>query len=334
MTNRDRFRAVLNFEKPDDRLPMIEWAGWWDKTVRAWREQGLPETLGWGEIAPYLGLDQHVQYWLPHTGPGCPSPAFNGGPIMEDEEGYEAILPYLYPDRSADGAMADMARRKKEHDAGEYPIWITLEGGFWFPRRLFGIEGHLYSFYDYPELYHRILGDLADYELRLLERVYKILTPDFMTFAEDMSYNNGPMLSEECFDEFLLPFYRKVVPFIREHGTKVLVDTDGDVTRMIPWLRRAGIEGVLPLERQAGVDLPALREAFPDFLFIGAFDKMTMRRSEEAMRGEFERLFPVMKTGGFIPSVDHQTPPDCPLERYRAFVSMLREYGEKAVREG
>ena len=166
MTNRDRFRAVLNFEKPDDRLPMIEWAGWWDKTVRAWREQGLPETLGWGEIAPYLGLDQHVQYWLPHTGPGCPSPAFNGGPIMEDEEGYEAILPYLYPDRSADGAMADMARRKKEHDAGEYPIWITLEGGFWFPRRLFGIEGHLYSFYDYPELYHRILGDLADYELR------------------------------------------------------------------------------------------------------------------------------------------------------------------------
>lgn len=332
MTNRERFRAVLHFERPDDRLPMIEWAGWWDKTVRAWREQGLPENVNGADLTAFLGLDPHVQYWLPHVGPGFPSPAFNGGPVMEDEEGYEAILPFLYPEHSADGAIGDMARRREQHDAGAYPIWITLEGGFWFPRKLFGIEGHLYSFYDYPELYHRILDDLADYELRLLERVYKILTPDFMTFAEDMSYNNGPMLSEECFDEFLLPFYRKVVPFIREHGTKVIVDTDGDVTKMIPWLKRAGVEGVLPLERQAGVDLPALRETYPDFLFVGAFDKMTMRKSAEAMRGEFERLFPVMKTGGFIPSVDHQTPPDCPLERYHAYVALLREYAEKAVR--
>ena len=39
-----------------------------------------------------------------------------------------------------------------------------------------------------------------------------------------------------------------------------------------------------------------------------------------------------MKTGGFIPSVDHQTPPDCPLTRYRAYVSMLKEYAQMAVR--
>ena len=32
---------------------------------------------------------------------------------------------------------------------------------------------------------------------------------DFMTFGEDMSYNNGPMLSKECFDTFLLPYYRR-----------------------------------------------------------------------------------------------------------------------------
>ena len=79
--------------------------------------------------------------------------------------------------------------------------------------------------------------------------------------------------------------------------------------------------------------MAALREAYPDFLFIGAFDKMTMRQSTEAMRGEFERLLPVMKTGGFIPSVDHQTPPDCPLERYREYTSMLYEYAVRAVRE-
>ena len=30
MTARERFRRALNFE-PCDRLPMIEWAMWWDK---------------------------------------------------------------------------------------------------------------------------------------------------------------------------------------------------------------------------------------------------------------------------------------------------------------
>ena len=334
MTNRQRVQATLRFEMPDDRLPMIEWASWWDKTLRAWQEQGLDPAIPWNDIAPSLGLDAHRQFWLPHKAGNCPGPKFNGGPIMEDEDDYEALLPFLYPEHGPDGQLAEMRRIKEQHDRGDFPVWFSMDGGFWFPRTLFGIEGHLYSFYDYPELYHRILDDLADYQLRQMERIYEILTPDFMTFAEDMSYNNGPMLSEACFDEFLLPYYRKVVPFVREHGTKGIVDTDGDVTKMIPWLRRAGIEGVLPLERQAGVDLPALREAYPDFLFIGAFDKMTMRVGVDAMRGEFERLFPVMKTGGFIPSVDHQTPPDVPLERYHRYVAMLEEFAARAVREG
>lgn len=333
MTNRERFQAVLNFEKPDDRLPMIEWASWWGETLQAWQKQGLSRELPWDEIAPALGLDRHMQFWLPHRAGNCPQPSFHGGPLMENEEDYENLLPYLYLEHGPDGQLEAMRRMKNRHDAGEFPIWFSLDGGFWFPRTLLGIENHLYSFYDYPELYHRILDDLAEYQIRQIERIYEILTPDFMTFGEDMSYNNGPMISESCFNEFLAPYYRKIIPVIRAHGTKVIVDTDGDVSKMIPWMMNVGIEGVLPLERQAGVDVAALREAYPDFLFIGAFDKMTMRRSTEAMRDEFERLLPVMKTGGFIPSVDHQTPPDCPLERYHDYVALLEEYAIRAVKE-
>ena len=331
MTNRERVQAVLNFEKPDDRLPAIEWASWWGDTIQAWTGQGFPAGLTFHEIAPYLGLDQHYQFWFIHRSQDCPQPSSFGGPIAEEEEGYEELLPYLYPDSEVDRQIDAIRSLKDRHAAGEFPIWFSLDGGFWFPRTILGIENHLYSFYDQPELYHRILDDLADFQLRTLEKLYSVLTPDFMTFGEDMSYNNGPMISEDSFDEFLLPYYRKIVPYIREHGTKVIVDSDGDITRMVPWLKRAGIEGVLPLEHKAGVNVAALREAHPDFLLIGAFDKMTMRESEAAMRGEFERLLPVMKTGGFIPSVDHQTPPDCPLERYHKYVEMLKEYGRKAV---
>ena len=41
-----------------------------------------------------------------------------------------------------------------------------------------------------------------------------------MTFAEDMSYNHGPMLSKALFDEFLAPYYRRLVPRLaRSTGT-------------------------------------------------------------------------------------------------------------------
>ena len=157
----------------------------------------------------------------------------------------------------------------------------------------------------------------------------KYVHPDFMTFAEDMSYNNGPMLSEEMFDEFLLPYYRRTIPKLKALGTRVLIDSDGDITKALPWFERAGIEGILPLERQAGVDLLELRKDHPKCLFLGHYDKMVMPKGEEAMRQEFERLLPVMRQGGFIPSVDHQTPPGVSLENYRIYLRLLKEYAEK-----
>jgi uroporphyrinogen-III decarboxylase len=203
-----------------------------------------------------------------------------------------------------------------------------LEGFFWFPRTLLGIQDHLYAFYDQPELMHRMNQDLANYHVQVLRQLAAVCRPAFMTFAEDMSYNHGPMLSRGLFEEFLAPYYCQVIPLLREMGTRVIIDSDGDVTEMVPWLRSVGIEGVLPLERQAGVDAAELRRAFPRFLMIGHYDKMVMARGETAMRAEFERLLPVMRQGGFIPSVDHQTPPGVSLDQYRVYLRLLEEYTE------
>jgi hypothetical protein len=59
---------------------------------------------------------------------------------------------------------------------------------------------------------------------------------------------------------------------------------------------------------------------------IGHYDKMVMTRGEEAIHQEFERLLPLMRSGGFIPSVDHQTPPGVSLEQYRVYLRLLNEY--------
>jgi len=143
-------------------------------------------------------------------------------------------------------------------------LWFTAEGFFWFPRTLLGIERHLYAFYDQPELMHRINSDLADWILLLIDQVCAICTPDFMTFGEDMSYNHGPMLSKELFNEFIRPYYDRVIPVLKERGIIPIIDSDGDISAPAYWFEEAGIEGILPLERQAGVDIAALRVDHPD----------------------------------------------------------------------
>ncbi|MBR0464090.1 MAG: hypothetical protein IJJ23_06855 [Clostridia bacterium] len=335
MTNRERFLACMNFE-PVDRLPMMEWATWWDKTVDRWKGEGLsyPQIPGLGDneaLQVHMGLDLHMQQWITFTTSKTPKPAYHGAPVVNSIAEYEAIKPTLYPEHPLnEKRMESIARLQAE---GKAVAWITLEGPFWGPRSIMGIEPHLYAYYDDPDLMHAINSDLCAYNMRVYEQVCEYFVPDFMTLAEDMSYNNGPMLSEALFDEFLLPYYQKMIPPMKERGTRVFIDSDGDISMALDWFVRAGIKGILPLERQAGVDLEALRRRHPKTLFIGHFDKMTMPLGEAAMRAEFERLMPVMVQGGFAPSVDHQTPPGVSLELYEVYLRLFREYTEEAGRQ-
>ena len=324
MNHVERFRAVMDFQ-PVDRLPRWEWAMWWDQTIDRWRHEGLPRELeSVFDIAQYFGLDPYQQFWFSTTDPTIDAVQHHVEGIVSNMDDYLRLRPQFFPDHGQ--AIESMRPWAERQQRGEAVVWITLEGYFWFPRTLMGFTKISLAFYDQPELIHRINSDLTDFNLDIIERVSRTCRPTFATIAEDMSYNHGPMISERHFDEFIAPYYRRIVPRLRELGASILVDTDGDVTRLAPWLMREGLDGVLPLERQAGVDGMTLRRQYPQLRMVGHFDKMTMTRGEKEMRNEFERLRPLMASGGFIPSVDHQTPPGVSLEQYRTYLKLLNEY--------
>jgi len=332
LNNRDRFRRLLRFERVD-RLPRFEWATWWDQTILRWENEGLPRARPAGEagvvaIMEFFHLDPVWQSWFPIQKKGFPIMPHGQGPVS-DLKSYEAVREYLYPEIDWESAFPQEVRAR--HEKGELALWFTLNGFFWFPRTLLGIERHLYAFYDQPALLKRINEDLLDFNKRILHGMAKIIEPEFMTFAEDMSYNHGPMLSRELFDEFMLPYYRELTPMIQGLGVVPMVDSDGDVESCLPWFIDGGVQGLLPFERQSGVDITRVRENHHDFRIIGAFDKMTMTRGTEAMRAEWERLLPIMRQGGFVPSVDHQTPPGVSMPQYRDYLALLWEYTERGA---
>jgi hypothetical protein len=314
----------MNFQ-PVDRLPRWEWAMWWDETIAAWHQQGLPaELASVFDIAAYFGLDPYQQFWFSTTDPTIEAVQHHVEGIVSNMDDYLRLRPRFYPDHGR--AIESMRPWTQRQARGDVVVWITLEGYFWFPRTLMGFSKISLAFYDQPELIHQINQDLTEFNLRIIERVAKVCVPTFATIAEDMSYNHGPMISEQHFDEFIAPYYRQIVPRLLELGATPIVDTDGDVTLLVPWLLREGIQGVLPLERQAGVDGMAIRRQYPEICMVGHFNKMVMDQGEAAMRSEFERLMLLMRSGGFIPSVDHQTPPHVTIEQYRVYRRLLDEY--------
>ncbi|NOY59491.1 MAG: hypothetical protein GXO75_11280 [Calditrichaeota bacterium] len=324
MNCRQRFQNVMNFQ-PVDKIPLCEIATWWDITIDKWTRQGFPDNLEFPDgITEYFGLDVFKQWWLAPYKSDFPRAEGHGKGVIPDLDTYYRTKKQLYPKDAID--KADVERWAKKQEKGEIVIWITFEGFFWVPRELIGVEEQLYAFYDHPKLIHTINQDLLEYNMQLLDEFCKICKPDFMTFAEDMSYKSGSMISKELFDEFMAPYYKQIVPQLKHYGTIPFLDSDGNIEQLVPWYKEVGIDAFLPLERQAGLDLAALREKHPSVRLIGGYDKMVMAKGEAAMRAEFERLLPVMQQGGYVPSVDHQTPPAVTLENYYVYLKLLNEY--------
>jgi hypothetical protein len=260
-----------------DRLPMWEWAMWWDLTIERWHGEGLPTHLNdVFEISQYFGLDPYKQFWLSTTESTIEAVQHHVEGIVSDMDDYLRLLPHLYPDHGA--AIRDMEPWFARQKNGEVVVWISLEGFFWFPRTLMGFTKLMLAYHDQPELIHRMNQDLLAFNLGLLDQIQEVGLPTFMTVAEDMSYNNGPMVSRQICDEFLSPYYRPLLERAKEMDVLTIVDTDGDVTLLVPWMESLGIDGVLPLERQAKVDGMRLRQAFPGLCMLGHYDKMVMNK--------------------------------------------------------
>ena len=205
---------------------------------------------------------------------------------------------------------------------GGYPC-----GFFGATRYLMGEIGLLTGFLDSPDLIRNMMDHLADLWARLYERVLSRVRVDCIHIWEDMSYKNGPLISPELFDRFMVPAYRRVTDVARSHGVNVvLVDTDGDCTKLVPLFLKGGVTGLYPFEVQAGMDVVQVREAYPQLQILGGINKRELAAGPERIDGELERRIPPMiPRGGYIPMADHQVPPDVSWENYLHYRRKLAE---------
>lgn len=150
-------------------------------------------------------------------------------PVIETQEDWDRLkehaqkeLELYYTDEIIENTYGPL---KEGHDRGDYSIRLNVEGFFWVPRELMGIEAHMFAFYDEPELLHDIISYILEIYQTKLMKVIRLIQPDVVYFMEDLSGKNGPMISPDCFEEFMGDYYRQIIPMMKEAGVgNVFVD--------------------------------------------------------------------------------------------------------------
>ena len=210
-------------------------------------------------------------------------------------------------------------------------MWADREGGFYGPlRNLFGMEALSLLFYDDIKFVEEVLDQKAEAMIRIINRICEDITFDYFVFWEDMCYKNGPLLSPEMFDKYLVPRYRKVTDCIRSKGCDtIFVDSDGVVSSLIPLWLKAGVNGNLPFEVQAGMDVVKFRKEYgKDLLMIGGIDKRALAKGRKEIDAEMKRVAPLVEQGGYIPWLDHSVPPDVSYDNFLYYMEQLERLVE------
>jgi uroporphyrinogen decarboxylase len=178
---------------------------------------------------------------------------------------------------------------------------------------------------------HDMLDTLTDLWLCLWEEMLALFQPDSVTFWEDMCYRAGPLISPKMFRLFLLPRYQRLTAFGRSHGIRhFLVDSDGDMRKLIPLWIEGGITGVYPFEVQAGMNVEEIGQTYPDLVVLGGIDKREVVKGPAAIDAELERRLPsLLQRGGFIPTLDHHVTSEVSWEDYVYYRRKVAEYCER-----
>jgi len=219
--------------------------------------------------------------------------------------------------------MADMALAKGD----DTYTCAHCCGLFGMLRLLLGLTGLSVATRRNPALLHAIADQWLTMNSVLIRKMREKAPVDWVFFFEDMSYKNGPMISPKAVGEFMLPYYRRLIEEGRaETDIRVFaVDSDGDVSLLIPLFMEAGVNMMLPFEVQAGMDVREVRKCYPKLVILGGLDKRALFTDTAAIAREVRpKVTKMLPAGGFIPSLDHNVPPEVSLENFKKYLEILR----------
>lgn len=247
--------------------------------------------------------------------------------MVKDRQSWNEYKKRLNPD-SPLRFSSRWEEEKKKYKNVSYPLGIDAGSFFGWIRDWVGLEKLSYLTVDDPSLIEEMDEYIEYFMLSILKRVLKDVKIDFAQFWEDMAYKSGALVSPSFVKKYMVPHYKKITEFLSSNGINVIMlDSDGNIWELIPIWLECGINGILPNEVAAGMDVVRMRKKFGKNLIVsGGIDKRVLTKSKKKIEEEVKRkVNALLKDGGYFPGIDHAVPPDVPFENYLHYLKKIKE---------
>lgn len=205
---------------------------------------------------------------------------------------------------------------RKSLDA-DYPIGVSCGSLYGWLRNWMGLENISVALYEDETWIEDMMEHLTELTLTVFKNLAGKCKIDLGVWWEDMCYNKGPLISPFHFKKLMVPRYKRIADFLRDECDCQfnMVDSDGDISELVPLWLESGINVMTPLENVT--DAYKISSQFGKRVALcGYFNKWALIKGKESIDKEFRRLGPLFERGGFIPHTDHAVPPDVSWENY------------------
>lgn len=270
---------------------------------------------------------------------------YTGEGILKDATSIDDIERHVrWPDLSDSRWTYGVAERARTlHEQTNYFVvmrMVASHGPFQTACDLRGTESFLMDMAANPDFAHVLLDKVTTAIESLLDLSMQAGGKYFDMVelpGDDYAGNTNLLISPNMFRKFIKPCLERLVRVVKEHNpnAKVMLHSDGAITKLIPDIISLGVDVIHPLEPLAATDIPAIKEQFGTRIsFLGGIDiSHAMPGTREEVIAETKlRISQLAAGGGYILAPSNHLQADVPAENVVTLFKAAREFGRYPVK--
>ena len=254
------------------------------------------------------------------------------GPIKnyKDFKGYNIPNPDL---ESKYDSLKEAVKRFK----GEKAIIFLAHETFEYSHYLFGgMDKVFIKYITEPDFVKEVLDLIWSYKSRVIKNAIE-MGADVICTGDDYASRMGPLISQEHFREYVLPYLKKAVDITHEGGSYLIKHTDGKLWKIIDDIIGVGIDALDPIEPLAEMDIGKVKSKYGDKIcVVGNIDcgmLLPMGTKEEVREAVKETIAKAAPGGGYIMASSNSIHSAVDPENYKAMIKAARKYGRYPIDE-